>query len=197
MSFFKPVPPEKPPTRLSKSDWLREPEGWIGGAVGEHVLLTRTAEVAVFVHSLRAVPAGLAFEVALRFRERRRTTGLSNDFHATVHEEYLDGELSPLFFRFGIELADGRSASSLRSERHRAVSAEGPPDGPILNQHGGGGGSSGIDIRYWLWPLPVESPLTFVCEWPGRDIPLTRASLDTAPIAAAATRAIPAFAEAG
>jgi hypothetical protein len=196
VSFFRPVPPERPRIRHSTSEWLREPQGWVGGAVGERVLLARTPEVAVFVHSLRAMPAGLAFEVALRRRERRKVAAHGNEFHAIMREEYVDGELSPLYFRFGVELADGRSASNLRSERCGAMAGEGPPAGPVLNQHGGGGGSSGIDIRYWLWPLPADGPLTFVCEWPGRDLPLTRASLDTAPIAAAATRARPAFAEA-
>ena len=40
----------------------------------------------------------------------------------------------------------------------------------------------------WLWPLPTEGRLSFVCEWPALDIPLTRADLDSAPIRDAAAR---------
>jgi hypothetical protein len=62
------------------------------------------------------------------------------------------------------------------------------PDGPLLVPRGGGGGGQSWSHRLWLWPLPEEGPLSFVCEWPGLGIALTRTGIDLEPIRGAAGR---------
>jgi hypothetical protein len=43
---------------------------------------------------------------------------------------------------------------------------------------------------YWVWPLPPEGPLAFVCEWPIADIPETRTEIDSALLRDAAADAV-------
>jgi hypothetical protein len=54
---------------------------------------------------------------------------------------------------------------------------------------GGGGGGGRWSHANWVWPLPPPGPLTFVCEWPGLDIPLTRVAMDAERIRDAGGRA--------
>jgi hypothetical protein len=37
-----------------------------------------------------------------------------------------------------------------------------------------------LQYGYWVWPLPPEGSLAFVCEWPIADIPETRTEIDSA-----------------
>jgi hypothetical protein len=47
-----------------------------------------------------------------------------------------------------------------------------------------------LEYGYWVWPLPPERPLAFVCEWPIADIPETRREIDSAPLRDAAREAV-------
>ena len=72
-------------------------------------------------------------------------------------------------------------------EQHRGL--EQPPErlqGPVLMPRGGSGSLERWHGAYWVWPLPPEGPVAFVCEWPIADIPLTRYELDSARIRDAA-----------
>ena len=41
----------------------------------------------------------------------------------------------------------------------------------------------------WVWPLPPSGAVTFICEWPAVRIPVTRNTIDSHQILAAASRA--------
>ncbi len=93
--------------------------------------------------------------------------------------------LPPELFRFGVQYADGRKATTVGNP----FSADAEPQGPILLPGSGGGGAREWDQSYWLWPLPPAGPLAFVCEWPAHEVALTRAEIDTSLILEAAARA--------
>ncbi|KJE19767.1 hypothetical protein FF36_05966 [Frankia torreyi] len=52
-------------------------------------------------------------------------------------------------------------------------------------------------LRYWLWPLPPDGPLTFVAEFLARGLPESRVTVDGAAIRAAAGRAVDLWPAAG
>jgi hypothetical protein len=64
---------------------------------------------------------------------------------------------------------------------------EGEEDDPFSS---GGGGGLSYAMDFWLWPLPGEGTLRLACEWPDQGLPETVHDLDTAPIRAAAARAV-------
>jgi hypothetical protein len=47
------------------------------------------------------------------------------------------------------------------------------PTGPLLLAGAGAGGDRRWSQDLWLWPLPPEGRLDFVCEWPALGIELT------------------------
>ena len=59
----------------------------------------------------------------------------------------------------------------------------------MLQPTGGGGSRDYLDVEAWVWPLPPEGPLGFVCEWPLAEIPLSRAVVDASVLRTAAVRA--------
>jgi len=67
------------------------------------------------------------------------------------------------------------------------------PEGPVLMQVGGSGGSDGgdgieLDQGYWLWPLPPAGRLAVFAEWPAFGIELSTAELGADALRAAAGR---------
>jgi hypothetical protein len=157
--------------------------------------MATTPEFAVLAHSFVAYPVGVSFVIELRVRRETGSSPLALDFHRTMQATYTDGELSPTFFRFGIELSDGTKLTNL--DRHETpVVDEGPPLSPVLRQRGGGGGVD-MEIRYWLWPLPDGRPMSLVCEWPVLNLSVSRIELDTAEIARAAELSRPCFESTG
>jgi len=59
----------------------------------------------------------------------------------------------------------------------------------------GGGGGGRWSQGYWVWPLPPEGPLAFVCEWPIADISETRTEIDSALLRDAAGDAVTVWPE--
>jgi hypothetical protein len=49
------------------------------------------------------------------------------------------------------------------------------------------------EVDAWVWGLPPPGPLAFVCEWPARGIPETRAKMDAGLVLEAADRAMPVW----
>lgn len=151
------------------------------------MVIAQTEEVAVCVSRLAGYPTGFEFEL--------RTLA------APGHE---DLELDPIMFgphrhgrrgreqeleddvlRFGVQFADGSKATNVAGFH----SPEDPPDAPVMHSGGGGGGGGDWRQTEWVWPLPPPGPLSFVCEWPAAEIPLTRAELDARIVIDAAARA--------
>jgi hypothetical protein len=100
-------------------------------------------------------------------------------------------ELPAELFRAGFALADGSKATWPGPSGGAVPTATRPderPKGPVLLAGAGGGGSRRWPQDLWLWPLPPEGRLQFVCEWPALDIDLTRAELNSKRIREAADR---------
>ncbi len=56
-------------------------------------------------------------------------------------------------------------------------------------QRGGNGSTHSWELGFWVWPLPPAGSVTFVCEWPAENVPLTRVDIDAEEINDAARRA--------
>lgn len=186
-----PAPPE-PPGAHVRPDWTGPPDGELGAVVAVGRVLARGDRGVIALSHVLAYSTGLSFDLAAHVGglERRRARDIFHEQHAA------DGDPTDLpdgFLRFGLELPDGARVSNLGGRRAWAAPADGP-SGPILTQHGGGGGqSSGTSISwrlgFWLWPLPAAGTLRLQCEWPVAGIGLTGTELDTAPLLEAASRA--------
>jgi hypothetical protein len=112
---------------------------------------------------------------------------------ARQHELPPGRELPAELFRAGFQLADGSKATWLGPGGGAGAVAiatrpDERPKGPVILSGAGGGGSRRWSQDLWLWPLPPEGRLEFVCEWPALGIELTRAELDSRQIREAAKR---------
>ena len=83
-------------------------------------------------------------------------------------------DLSERELKVGIRFADGREGFSSNHagpgfmaqwKLHAEGGAPNPADGPLISPRSGGGGGKQYDFRYWVWPLPPDGTLTFICEW--------------------------------
>jgi hypothetical protein len=158
------------------------------------LVLARTDDVALLVHSGRAYENGFAFTFGLQTRKPRE--GHADNpmvgWHAARHTGFDDQTV-----RFGIAFADGRKATIFDphpwwGDPERSVTPE-----IVLMQRGGGGGGASWDFAFWVWPLPPEGPIEFVVEWPAQGIDLTRMELDSAIVRDAATHALTLWPETG
>jgi hypothetical protein len=211
VSFFEPppAPPEPPPAeRWEPLAWEGPPEDVLGGVVALELLLARSQMAAVAISSATAYRTGFEFTVELRLREDRQDRVWMGP--PWEHRRSQSGELPDDLFRLGVQFGDGSKATTLDSglagtfvgprgavEESFALGIvqegdepEEPqvPDSPVLVPRGGGGGMRHWSESLWLWPLPPEGRLSFVCEWPALGIALTRADVDAAPIRDAAAR---------
>lgn len=195
MGFFDellPVPqPQAKPARPRQPPWVK-PRDVIGAGVAAEVVLVRTADVAVAVTGLLAFPTGFEYTLTAVLRRerdgRRFGPGMRQMFRGFGDEPLLDE-----FLRFGVRFSDGRVATNLVP--HHLAPEGSESGGPVLVPQGGGGGGRGYDMRHWVWPLPPDGPLTFVCQWPAFGAPESSASIDARLIREAAARAIPLWPE--
>jgi hypothetical protein len=212
MGFPEPEGDDEP--EFDQPEWFGAPEGWVGGVVPLELLVAKNEEAAVYVTGLVAYPVGFSLEVNTQVRSRRTARGMSYGWHGhhgmwphdlTDVDEEGEGlrsvdDLPPELLRFGLQYSDGRKASSFGSwlggrGAHLAFwdEDEGQKPDPdkdlILMSGGGGGGETHTTQRYWVWPLPPEGPVTFVCEWPKLGIPETSAEIDGEVMRGAADRA--------
>jgi hypothetical protein len=192
VSFFEPPePPETPePDEFDEPEWFGPPRNELGASIPLRFVLARTPDLAIGIIEATAYTSG--FEVKLVRRSRKRSY---DDFdHLDVHHPMMwkrhqemlrSGQLPPELFRFGIEFSNGSKATTLGGHPYD-LEGERPPKGPILIERGGGGGGGDWDQRYWVWPLPPEGPLAFVCEWPAKGVPLTRREIEAELVRSAA-----------
>ena len=188
MSFFEPPPPPPDPPQAAAPtpEWVGPPENVLPASFPLDLVLVRTDELALFVHSGRAYPHGFEFTVGLRTRkarEQRRDDPMMG-WHASRHGDFDDEML-----RFGVAFADGRKATVFDAHPWWGAPESPPKPEIVLMQRGGGGGGSSWNFDFWTWPLPPDGPLAFVVEWPAENIALTRGELDSALVRDAAGRA--------
>ncbi|MGN6798596.1 MAG: hypothetical protein ACTHKS_10630 [Gaiellaceae bacterium] len=187
MSFFEPLPPppESPP-QPPTPEWFGPPENELPASFPLDVVLTRTDDLALTVHSGRAYGRGFEFTFAVYTRTQHdRHSDPMMGWHE-ARRTGMDGHV----LRFGIAFADGRKATVF-DQHHWWGDPENPqtPD-IVLSQRGGGGGGKNWDFRFWSWPLLPEGALSFVAEWPSEGVTLVRAEIDSAVVRHAAAHAV-------
>lgn len=184
MSFFEPPPPPpEPPPGPPPPEWVGPPDNVLPGAFLLDLLVVRTDELALFVHSGRAYAHGFEFALALQTKEpgEQRDARMMRWHPGAKFDDVL---------RFGVAYADGRKATVFDPHPWwQDPDGNAAPD-IVLMQRGGSGGGRSWDFRFWAWPLPPDGPLEFVVEWPSEGVALTRAQVDSAIVREAATRAV-------
>jgi hypothetical protein len=192
LSFFEPPPPprEEETQRRAQPIWMGPPDNVLGVGLPIRLLLARTDEVAVLVDQVSAYPTGFTFEISLHLREEPEDPmDLSEVLHGSMRwPRKASQELPPDLFRFGIRFADGSKVTNIDPGRWPQETGD-EPFGPLLVGRGGGGGGARWEQGFWVWPLPPEGPLAFVCEWPAHGIPLTEHEIDGTRIREAASAA--------
>lgn len=171
-----------------------KPDATLARGVPAEFVLAHTADAAIAVTGLRAYPAGFELTLTAVVRNERVGRMFEPGWHY-VFKRFPDEPLPDEFLRFGMQFADGRVATNLA--RHAIPARESDPADPILWPDGGGGGGQRYDMRYWVWPLPPDGPLTFLCQWPAVNVPESRTSINARLILDAAARAIPLWPEDG
>jgi hypothetical protein len=176
--------------------WAAAPDDVVPGIVPIDLVLGRSDNAVVVLTEIRAFPAGLEISVAVRVRHA--------DPHRDLAVELLPFRGHPDVTSFseqlmwGLGFADGRKVTSVDPPpRGHPPGRPGDerdwmPDHPMLNPRGVHiTGSRGVDLIYWLWPLPPAGTVQVVCQWVGEGINQTVHDLDSQPILDAATRAHP------
>lgn len=152
------------------------------------LVLARTDKVAIGIPRLYGYPEG--FEIELQV-----ISGVDGDeLDSRLHNAAMAGRLAPdeqglpppEMLRFAIEFADG---SSVANTMPVATDLQVKPSEPVMYAQGGGGAAGNWRQSLWIWPLPPAGALTFICEWPGLQIPVTRRAIDAHEIHDAAARA--------
>lgn len=193
-SFFEPPPPppELPPEPL-RQPWAGARDAVIGKAVALNLVIGRSEKAAVWIPAITAYVDGFELDVELRRLDDEEFDHPLFLGHHTRRRHRASGDgLDPDLLRLGIQFSDGGKATNIDSPMLFRMPGEPdePPEGPVLFPRGGGGGDGRWRQEFWVWPLPPEGPLAFVCEWPAADIPETRNEIDSALVREAAADAV-------
>jgi hypothetical protein len=193
--FFEPPPvsPE-PAVDVRQPPWFGAPRGVLPGVIPLELVLARSEKAAVCITRLAAYPTGFEFDVLALAAPGHAELDLDPMLFGPYHHRARrpGGELPPELLRVGVRFADGTKATNTGGVGYD----QDPPPGPVMFSGGGGGGGGQWRQTEWVWPLPPSGPLTFVCEWPAAQIPLTRTDLDAQAVLDAAARAEIIFPEA-
>ena len=193
MGFFDvPPPPEPPPppeTEPEGPEWFGPPGNVLGAPISDIVVLHRSERLAVAVVGLTAFPTGTMFSLLTKARAGLDLDELDMD-PPWMRRQYGRRGSADDAFRFGVAFADGRKATTLGDPFHRGGATPEADSDIVLIERGGEGGSHTWNQGYWLWPLPPPGQLQFVCEWPARGLPETRATMDAGQLISAAAHAI-------
>lgn len=124
--------------------WM-PPDNEVPGVLGLGQVVTRTADAALLLLTLGVYSTGAVLDLVLvrRVEADPRTERYQPMDHGIL---------------VGIEMADGRVATSLGTS---APGLREPEDAhvPALNALGGGGGGRTYELRYWLTPAPPPGDL--------------------------------------
>jgi hypothetical protein len=202
MSFFEaPQPPPERPPQPPRYPWHGPSDAVVGQAVAVNLLLGRSEKAAVWIPSLDVYPDGFEFSVEIRHRldEQPFDPFYGHGHHPGHRRRSPEEGLDPGLLRLGVHFSDGGKATTLSPNWPFASGPDAAPVGPTLSGRGGGGsGGRGWAWHqgFWVWPLPPEGPMAFVCEWPSADIPETRTEIDSALVRGLAADALTLWPEA-
>lgn len=202
-SFFREVRGADP---LRVDDAARSPVPWAGpppgvrpGVVALAVELGRSASTVVGVEGARAYGTGVVLRLVVHVREtgREARRRVFAELDVTHGRGQLDLALPVGGLRWGVELADGRQATTLDESPWASLPDGTDPEGwlpphPFLEGIGRPsvhGGTWSRDV--WLWPLPPPGALRLLCAWPDRAVDETATPCDVAPLRAGAREARP------
>jgi hypothetical protein len=177
---FKPAPPPPQMVRPGAPPWLQPPESELGVAVPMREVLASDVGVVIALIDCVAFSTGFEFVIAVRSKVNidSRQMGFGPPGGAEEPEKQL---------QIGIQFADGATAITggqpgaefmAQWKMHMEGREPSSSDGPILAPRSGGGGDKRWDFRYWVWPLPPEGRLTFMCEWSARNLAPTTHDVD-------------------
>jgi hypothetical protein len=190
MGFFEAPEPVHEP-EPARAAWAGPPSNVLSAAVPLRLVLARTPDIAIAITNAGAFPTGFEVTLSLRLREAPSGPGFDPLGHRFMGQlgygEHTAGpaELPPELFRFGVQFADGRKATTVGNPFPPGEDVQ----GPVLLPRGGGGGGRDWDQAYWVWPLPPPGPVAFVCEWPAHGVEETRHEIDSAVVLDAAASA--------
>jgi hypothetical protein len=159
--------------------WFGPPGNVIGGVVALNLIVGRSDQAAVTIGSVTGYPNGFEFAGAIRCRSVELAHMLQ-PFWGAKYRLQGASEVPPEVFRAGVEFSDG-SKDTTQSPVPTVEEDEAAPKGPVLLP-GGGGGAGLWKQSYWVWPLPPEGLVAFVCEWPAAGIALSLVEIDAATI---------------
>lgn len=141
------------------------------------LVLARSGDTAVLLPGAQVYRNGVSLDIAAVTRRHGSGRGFSMSMHGPM-------ERGAGAFLLGVELSDGRRASTL----HRRPPFDVPDDEPVLMPAGGGGGSTRMDSRHFLSPVPPPGRLVFVVSWTDWGIAETRTETSADPLVEAASR---------
>ena len=159
-------------------EWCRRmspPDNEVPVSLPMDRILARTDDVAVALHGLAVYSTGLVFHLAVRVRPGAAQR-VELERVLWVHFP-MEREGEP--FLVGVELADGRRATSLETPDPRS-------DVVFSNWSSSSSGSGGADQTWWLSPLPPQGPLRVIVRCETIGIRETSTELDATAIGRAA-----------
>ncbi|WP_231861401.1 hypothetical protein [Frankia alni] len=205
------------------SPWLAPPDHQLAGVVPLALIVVRNVDTAVSVAGLAAYPAGVEITLEIRLRpgtEPGVDPRLAVDWSRGAARMVRFGIALPdgsravaarpgdtVTTRLGesggpllTALPDGTAAEEPVARNFPLPAPPGVRRGILPGSVAGFVGSRAEQthrLRYWLWPLPPDGPLTFVAEFLARGLPESRVVVDGAVIRAAADRAVDLWPPAG
>ncbi len=186
VAFRKGAPPVRegvPP----QPKWTGPPEDEVGVAVAARIVVALQPRLFIAVTDCVAYSNGFTFGLAVRSKDEIPPHMMGFGPHREAGDD--------AGIQVSIRFSDGRDSRGGGPGPNRAVMdyyrdwSEGkdPPEpvGPIIGQHGGGGGGQHWDFRYFIWPLPPDGPVTITCKWPARGLQTAGKELNGTAIRAA------------
>lgn len=132
--------------------------------------LAQTDDTSITITHLSVFRSGTAFTLAVRLREPGEPDLSGVDLNRALAPAHRgDSETPPDLraLRLGVRFSDGRLATNLDEW---PPAAERTRHGPVLSSRPLRGGRGYYRVQQWLDPLPPPGPVTFVCDWPIRNI---------------------------
>jgi hypothetical protein len=186
MRFFEPPPRQgKHEAEPRLPSWFHPPPNEIGQTVALNAIVARSDRCIIAVSGVVVYSLGFELQVRLRLRDVVCWIDPLGDRRGFPEDGRENDRLADDLLRMGIEFADGRKATSTDDFRRPDEAAP-----AAYFQVSGGGGGGLWDFTCWIWPLPSNSPTTFVVEWPALGIQLTRYELPTDPMLQASKQSL-------
>jgi hypothetical protein len=158
------------------------PDDELGVAVPLRAVLASDSNCVIALIDCVAFSTGFEFSITARTKKDIRPEDMGFGPPPPYGPDRSDREL-----KIGIQFADGPAAITGQHpgpefmagwKLHARGGAPDPADGPILSPRSGGGGGKRYDFRYWVWPLPGEGKMAFICEWPAVGLARTVQEVD-------------------